>query len=147
MVGYPESLTDPSYAGQILTITYPLVGNYGVPAFERDENGLSKFFESERIHITGLVVADYSFTASHFTAKMTLAEWLKESKVRSYLASPKCIDHILYVSPVAHTRLPSDPRHRRRGHAFRHQVHPREGGYARQDRDRRRARKGRLRGP
>ena len=50
MVGYPESLTDPSYAGQILVFTYPLVGNYGVPSDEKDELGLPKWFESHKIH-------------------------------------------------------------------------------------------------
>ena len=63
MTGYPESLTDPSYAGQILVTTYPLIGNYGVP----DTGGepLPKFMESERIHVKGLVVADYSEKYSH----------------------------------------------------------------------------------
>merc|ERR1719361_1907977 len=63
MVGYPESLTDPSYAGQILVITFPLVGNYGVPADERDELGLLKDFESDLIHVKAVVIADYSFTS------------------------------------------------------------------------------------
>lgn len=53
MVGYPEALTDPSYRGQILVLTYPLVGNYGVPDDTRDEYKLLKHFESESIHITG----------------------------------------------------------------------------------------------
>ncbi len=62
MTGYPESLTDPSYSGQILVITYPLVGNYGVPPKTIDEKlGLPRFFESDRIHIKALVVSDYSF--------------------------------------------------------------------------------------
>ncbi len=55
MVGYPEALTDPSYRGQILVLTYPLVGNYGVPDDTRDEYKLLKHFESESIHITGYV--------------------------------------------------------------------------------------------
>ena len=60
MVGYPESLTDPSYRGQILVLTFPLVGNYGVPdERERDEFGLAKHFESEQVHITALVVSEY----------------------------------------------------------------------------------------
>merc|ERR1719392_89269 len=68
MVGYPESLTDPSYAGQILVITYPLVGNYGVPAEERDPLGLLSAFESDRIHVKAIVVSDHSWEGSHYTA-------------------------------------------------------------------------------
>ena len=80
MVGYPESLTDPSYAGQILTITFPLVGNYGVPADEI-KNHLSSSLESETIHVKGLVVSDYSFEYSHWDATRSLADWLKENKI------------------------------------------------------------------
>jgi len=79
MTGYPESLTDPSYAGQILVTTYPLIGNYGVP--ETGGEPLPKFMESERIHVKGLVVADYSEKYSHWNAKESLAEWLKREKV------------------------------------------------------------------
>lgn len=57
MVGYPEALTDPSYAKQILVITFPLVGNYGVPGDDKDEFGILKYFESHKIHIAGLVVS------------------------------------------------------------------------------------------
>merc|ERR1719238_1681673 len=81
MVGYPESLTDPSYAGQILVITFPLVGNYGVPSDERDELGLLKYFESDKIHLRAVVIQDYSFVSSHHTAKRTLSEWLKEQRI------------------------------------------------------------------
>jgi carbamoyl-phosphate synthase small subunit len=81
MVGYPEALTDPSYAGQILVITYPLVGNYGVPNDEKDTWGLPKSFEGLKIHVTAVVVADYSFEASHYTAIKTLGDWLKEQKI------------------------------------------------------------------
>lgn len=80
MVGYPESLTDPSYRGQILVLTYPLIGNYGVPGDER-EDGLLKFFESERIQVQGLVVSNYSENFSHWNAKKSLSEWLKENQV------------------------------------------------------------------
>ncbi len=59
MVGYPETLTDPSYRGQILVCTYPLIGNYGVPDGERS-NGVSKNFESDSIHVRGLIVSNYS---------------------------------------------------------------------------------------
>jgi carbamoyl-phosphate synthase small subunit len=82
MVGYPETLTDPSYSGQILTLTYPLVGNYGVPdPFEIDKDGLSKYFESEKIQIRGLVVHELSDTASHWNLSMTLDEWLYDQKI------------------------------------------------------------------
>ena len=79
MTGYPESLTDPSYAGQILVTTYPLIGNYGVP--ETGGEPLPKFMENERIHVKGLVVADYSEKYSHWNAKESLAEWLKREKI------------------------------------------------------------------
>ena len=79
MTGYPESLTDPSYAGQILTFTYPLIGNYGVP--ETGGDALPTFMESERIHPKAVVVADYSEKYSHWNAKESLADWLKREKV------------------------------------------------------------------
>ena len=79
MTGYPESLTDPSYAGQILVATYPLIGNYGVP--ETGGEPLPKFMESERIHVKGLVVADYSEKYSHWNAKESLSEWLRREKI------------------------------------------------------------------
>jgi len=77
MVGYPESLTDPSYRGQILVLTYPLVGNYGVPGNEVEE-GLPKFFESDKIHVEGLIIVDLSMDYSHWNAKRSLSDWLKE---------------------------------------------------------------------
>jgi carbamoyl-phosphate synthase small subunit len=80
MVGYPESLTDPSYKGQILVLTYPLIGNYGVPGDEM-ENGLPKHFESDRMHISGLVISDYSFEHHHWNAKLSLGDWLKKHNV------------------------------------------------------------------
>ncbi len=80
MVGYPESLTDPSYAGQLLTVTFPLVGNYGVPE-DKQENNLSTFYESEIIHAKGLIISDYSFEYSHWNAQKSLSEWLIEQKV------------------------------------------------------------------
>ena len=79
MTGYPESLTDPSYAGQILTFTYPLIGNYGVP--ETGGDALPFFMESDRIHPKAIVVADYSEKYSHWNAKTSLSEWLKREKV------------------------------------------------------------------
>ncbi|MDH5432144.1 MAG: glutamine-hydrolyzing carbamoyl-phosphate synthase small subunit [Nitrosopumilus sp.] len=82
MVGYTEALTDPSYNGQILTLTYPLVGNYGVPdPSVKDDNGIPKFFESDKIQIRGLVVHELSLTASHWNLTMTLDEWMNDEKV------------------------------------------------------------------
>ena len=66
MSGYPESLTDPSYAGQLMTLTYPLAGNYGVPPFTFAPDGLPVFMESERIHAEALIVSDYSGNYSHW---------------------------------------------------------------------------------
>ena len=80
MVGYPETLTDPSYSGQILVSTYPILGNYGVPSDEK-ENGIEKFFESGKIHVKALVITDYSFNYSHWNAAKSLDEWLKEDKI------------------------------------------------------------------
>jgi carbamoyl-phosphate synthase small subunit len=80
MVGYPESLTDPSYKGQILVLTYPLIGNYGIPDHEV-ENNLLKYFESERIQVQGLIISDYSQDYSHWNAKKSLSSWLKEYDV------------------------------------------------------------------
>jgi len=76
MVGYPETLTDPSYNGQILVLTYPLIGNYGVPGDEQDD-GLSRYFESDKIHIAGLIIATYAEEYSHWNAKRSLSQWLK----------------------------------------------------------------------
>lgn len=84
MVGYPESITDPSYEGQILVITYPLVGNYGVPDFNlRDEivEALPRYFESNRIHVAGLVISHYTEEYSHWLAESSLGQWLKREGV------------------------------------------------------------------
>ena len=84
MVGYPESITDPSYEGQILVITFPLVGNYGVPDRNlQDElvESLPRYFESNRIHIAGLVIAHYTDQYSHWLAQSSLAAWLKEQGI------------------------------------------------------------------
>ena len=75
LVGYPESLTDPSYRGQILVFTQPLIGNYGVPSGVRDEFGLLKYFESPNIQACGVVVADAAEKYSHWTAVESLSEW------------------------------------------------------------------------
>jgi len=80
MTGYPESLTDPSYVGQILVPTYPLIGNYGVPGFEKEQMML-KHYESDRIAVAGLVISDYSNEYSHWNAKHSLGDWLKSQNV------------------------------------------------------------------
>jgi len=81
MMGYPESLTDPSYAGQLMTLTYPLVGNYGVPPFSIEANGLATFMESDRIYASAIIVSDYSASYSHWNAKESLGDWLKREQV------------------------------------------------------------------
>ncbi|XP_027706214.1 CAD protein isoform X1 [Vombatus ursinus] len=78
MVGYPEALTDPSYKAQILVLTYPLVGNYGIPPEEEDEFSLSQWFESSGIHVAGLVVGECCSAPSHWSAARTLHQWLEE---------------------------------------------------------------------
>lgn len=85
MVGYPESLTDPSYRGQILVITFPLVGNYGVPSrTEMDKllPDIPAYFESSEVHIAGLIVSSYAGEEySHYLATSSLGTWLKEQGV------------------------------------------------------------------
>lgn len=80
MTGYPESLTDPSYRGQILVLTYPSIGNYGVPG-KSLEKGMLQNFESENIHTTALIISDYSSKYNHWNAEKSLGEWLREEKV------------------------------------------------------------------
>jgi carbamoyl-phosphate synthase small subunit len=80
MTGYPESLTDPSYTGQILVSTYPMIGNYGVPS-DQTENGIFRNYESDKVQITGLIISDYSFEYSHWNAIKSLGDWLKEWNV------------------------------------------------------------------
>lgn len=81
MTGYPESLTDPSYAGQLMTLTYPLVGNYGVPPFTVGTNRIPTFMEGEKIYAEAIIVSDYSKEYSHWNAVESLAEWLKREQV------------------------------------------------------------------
>lgn len=81
MMGYPESLTDPSYAGQLMALTYPLVGNYGVPPFTIEENGIPTFMESSRIWAEAIICSDYSTEYSHWNAKESLADWLKREHI------------------------------------------------------------------
>ena len=81
MTGYPESLTDPSYAGQLMVLTYPLVGNYGVPPFSIEADGIPSFMESDRIYASAIIVADYSERNSHWNSVESLGDWLKREGV------------------------------------------------------------------
>ncbi|MBZ0199901.1 MAG: glutamine-hydrolyzing carbamoyl-phosphate synthase small subunit [Ignavibacteriaceae bacterium] len=80
MVGYPETMTDPSYRGQILLFTSPLIGNYGVPGDER-EDGMFKHFESENIHTRAIIVSDYSTEYAHWNSNRSLSDWMVEQKI------------------------------------------------------------------
>lgn len=80
MTGYPESLTDPSYEGQILVTTYPILGNYGVPP-RREKDDVSEYYESDHIHARAIVAQDYSWNHSHWQADRSLAQWLEEEKI------------------------------------------------------------------
>jgi len=80
MTGYPESLTDPSYEGQILVTTYPILGNYGVPP-RGEKSGVSAHYESDHIHAKAIVAQDYSWEHSHWLADRSLAQWLNEEKI------------------------------------------------------------------
>lgn len=84
MVGYTESLTDPSFKNQILVMTYPLIGNYGVPSDkEVDPNSsILEHFESSQIHLSGVIVGQYSQEYSHWNAESSLSDWLKRQQVR-----------------------------------------------------------------
>jgi carbamoyl-phosphate synthase small subunit len=80
MVGYPETLTDPSYKGQILVTTYPLIGNYGVPS-EHPVDEIGSPFESDKLQISGLVVSEVSVDHNHWNATRSLPQWLVEQGV------------------------------------------------------------------
>jgi carbamoyl-phosphate synthase small subunit len=80
MTGYPETLTDPSYTGQILVLTFPLIGNYGIPP-EKTIANLSQQFESEGVRISGLVVSDYSNEHSHWNSRQSLSQWLSNHNI------------------------------------------------------------------
>ena len=81
MVGYEQTLTDPSFQGQIVTFTYPMIGNYGIPSEEKDEYGILKYFESEKISVQGVVVCEYSKNFSHYRAEKSFTQWLEEKNV------------------------------------------------------------------
>lgn len=80
MVGYPETLTDPSYTGQILVFTYPLIGNYGVPD-NSSANNLLRYFESDRIHVKGIIITSLSRDYSHWNAAKSLEQWMIEHEI------------------------------------------------------------------
>ena len=113
MVGYPEALTDPSYRGQILVLTFPLIGNYGVPdETEMDKWGLPVHFESRNIHIAGLIVSSYSWEHSHWTARSSLASWLKKHNVPAMYGvdtralTKKIRDAGAFLGKIEHDSLP-----------------------------------------
>ncbi|GMM32801.1 carbamoyl-phosphate synthase (glutamine-hydrolyzing) [Saccharomycopsis crataegensis] len=82
LVGYPESMTDPSYKGQILVFTQPLIGNYGVPSGEaKDQYNLSKYFESPNVECIGIVVSNAAMNYSHWTAVQSLGDWCKKEGI------------------------------------------------------------------
>jgi len=86
MMGYPETMTDPSYEGQILVFTYPMIGNYGIPNGKKVKVGkkvfnVSSVFESSRIHVSAIIVSEYSENFSHFEAKKSLDKWMKEQGI------------------------------------------------------------------
>lgn len=82
MVGYPESLSDPSYYDQILVLTYPLIGSYGIPNTNTlDEYGIPLFVESDKVHVKALIVGEYIHTPSHYQSAMTLHQYLADNNV------------------------------------------------------------------
>ncbi|KAI9358835.1 hypothetical protein BD770DRAFT_69743 [Pilaira anomala] len=122
MVGYPESLTDPSYRGQILVLTFPLIGNYGVPSrTELDAicKDIPKYFESDKIHIAGLIVGNYAKDYSHYLATSSLATWLKENDIpalygidtramtKKIRTQGVLLAKILFPKSIAHSTLAS----------------------------------------
>ena len=90
MVGYTEQLTDATYSGQILCLTYPLIGNYGVPSEELAGKELSKNFESDRIHPKGLVIFDYCEEYSKWEAVKSLGQWMKEQNLTGIYGIDQC---------------------------------------------------------
>ncbi|KAJ1945247.1 Multifunctional pyrimidine synthesis protein CAD [Linderina macrospora] len=96
LVGYPESMTDPSYLGQLLVFTQPLIGNYGVPKRTRDSYGLLKHFESEKIQCRGIIVSDYATKYSHWNAVESLSEWCEREGIPAITGvDTRALVHIL----------------------------------------------------
>jgi carbamoyl-phosphate synthase small subunit len=81
MVGYPESITDPSYYGQIMVFTYPLVGNYGFPKKEINQFGIDDSIESDSTFLRGIVVREYVDKYNHYAADKSLNNWMIEHKL------------------------------------------------------------------
>ncbi|MGB4572240.1 MAG: glutamine-hydrolyzing carbamoyl-phosphate synthase small subunit [Rectinemataceae bacterium] len=81
MTGYPQFLTDPSFRGQIIVSTYPLMGNYGVPVRRTDRFGLPDGFESGGIQARALVVSDLCGQPSHYASSQSLGSWFEEENV------------------------------------------------------------------
>ncbi|MCL2039687.1 MAG: glutamine-hydrolyzing carbamoyl-phosphate synthase small subunit [Bacteroidetes bacterium] len=81
MVGYNEGLTDPSYLGQLLVLTYPIIGNYGVPSRNKDKNGISNFLESNNVQPLALIINSYTDEYSHWNADVSLSDWLIEESI------------------------------------------------------------------
>jgi carbamoyl-phosphate synthase small subunit len=110
MTGYPESITDPSYKGQILVLTYPLIGNYGVPD-NIMENNLSRFYESEKIQVSGLIISDYSSEHHHWNARKSLSDWLAEHQTPGiYGIDTRALTKILREKGSAQGRIISGDR-------------------------------------
>lgn len=113
MVGYPESLTDPSYRGQILVFTYPLIGNYGVPSEELNEWGFSKNLESENIHVRGVICTQVSEDYSHHAAVSSLQNWLVKHKIPGITGvdtralTKKLREHGVMLGKITSTPSPS----------------------------------------
>lgn len=113
MAGYPESLTDPSYRGQILVFTYPLIGNYGVPSEELNEWKFSKYLESEQIHVRGVICVQASEDYSHHAAKQSLGEWLAKhgipgiTGVDTRALTKKLREHGVMLGRLSQTPSPS----------------------------------------
>ena len=118
MVGYPEALSDPSYRGQILVLTYPLIGNYGVPSEDVvDAHGLPRYFESAGVHISALVVAHYSAFHSHWTSTRSLGEWLartasrRSTRVDTRAHAPAARERRATLGTIAAMGSPTPPLH------------------------------------
>ena len=105
MVGYPESLTDPSYKSQILVLTYPLIGNYGIPDESKDKFGLDRWFESSDIHVAAVVVGNYTEKYSHWSAVKSLGQWLTERGVPAVYGNKKFF--LKFASYLNHSSLMS----------------------------------------
>jgi carbamoyl-phosphate synthase small subunit len=114
MTGYPESMTDPSYQGQILVFTYPMIGNYGIPNFIKDETNsyiLQNGFESGNIQVRGVVISNYSFNHSHADAVMSLHDWMDENKIPGiYGADTRELTKVLRTKGVMLGRITNHPK-------------------------------------